>query len=70
MKHFSSLLIICLLMASSAFAQYQLPDPGFEDWSGETFDNAIQPRYWNYCNVVQFGFNFNFSDKFSFIFLN
>lgn len=50
-------------MASSAFAQYQLPDPGFEDWSGETFNNAIQPRYWNYCNVVQFSFSFNFSDR-------
>ncbi|MBR3648136.1 MAG: hypothetical protein IKN59_07100 [Paludibacteraceae bacterium] len=47
---------------STATAQ-QLPDPGFEDWSGALFDGAIQPAHWNYCNVTQMGFNFNFSDR-------
>lgn len=44
-----------------AMAQYQLPDPGFEDWSGATFDNVAQPKYWHYSNVTQMGFKFNFA---------
>ena len=46
-----------------AQSQYQLPNSDFEDWSGATFDGQIQPKDWNYCNVTQFGFNFNFSDR-------
>ncbi len=41
----------------------QLPDPGFEDWSGTEFDNAIQLKYWNASNVEQVGFKFNFVSR-------
>ena len=40
---------------------YQLPDPHFEDWSGATFKDAIQPKYWHGSNVEQAGFKFNFT---------
>ena len=68
MTHTISLLIAAIGLlwgsVSSATAQsYQLPDNGFEDWNGAQFDGQIQPTYWNYCNVTQFGFNFNFSDR-------
>ena len=49
------------LLPMVAMAQYQLPDPGFEDWSGATFDNVAQPKYWHYSNVTQMGFKFNFA---------
>lgn len=41
----------------------QLPDPGFEDWSGTEFNNAIQLKYWNASNVEQVGFKFNFVSR-------
>lgn len=44
-------------------AQLQLPDPSFEDWSGEKFDGVEQPKYWHYSNVTQMGFKFNFAQK-------
>lgn len=52
--------IFIVLGATVSFAQ-QLPNPGFEDWSGETFDGNIQPASWNASNVSQVGFNFNFA---------
>lgn len=57
------MMIFACAVTLAAVAQYQLPDPGFEDWSGATFANAIQPKYWNYSNVNQFGFDFNFSQR-------
>ena len=48
-----------LFTAPIANAQ-QLPDPGFEDWTGEKFDGNIQPKYWHGSNVEQVGFKFNF----------
>lgn len=58
------LCILCTLVLGTnlSYAQ-QLPDPGFEDWNGATFDGAIQPTYWHYSNVSQMGFDFNFSDR-------
>lgn len=53
-------LFATLAVSTTLWAQ-QLPDPGFEDWSGEVFKKAEQPRYWNYSNVIQFGFKFNFA---------
>lgn len=48
----------------SAQTQYQLPDPGFEDWTGTQFNGNIQPKYWNYSNVSQLGIaNFNFAQR-------
>ncbi len=41
----------------------QLPNSNFNDWSGEKFDGKEQPASWNYSNVTQFGFKFNFAHK-------
>ena len=41
----------------------QVPNPGFEDWSGETFDGEIQPKSWNASNVEQLSFKFNFAHR-------
>ena len=54
--------IFIVLGISSAFAQ-QLPNPGFEDWSGPKFDNNIQPKDWYASNVEQVGFKFNFANQ-------
>ena len=48
-------------------AEYQLPDPHFEDWSGTAFDGNAQPKYWHASNVEQsalgMSFKFNFAHK-------
>lgn len=49
------------MLPMAAMAQYQLPDPGFEDWNGAPFDGVAQPTYWHYSNVTQMGFKFNFA---------
>lgn len=41
----------------------QVPDPGFEDWSGAAFDGNAQLKYWHASNVTQVGFKFNFAHK-------
>ena len=41
----------------------QLPNPSFEDWSGEKFDGKIQPASWHASNVEQVGFKFNFAHQ-------
>ena len=63
-KFFSSVLLVFLMsvMTSMTFAQ-QLPDPGFEDWSGTQFDGVAQPKYWNFSNVEQMSFKFNFAHE-------
>ena len=33
------------VMPLTMFGQYQLPDPGFEDWSGTAFDGQVQNKY-------------------------
>lgn len=40
-----------LLTSVAVMAQYQLPDPGFEDWSGTPFDGKIQTAHWHFSNV-------------------
>ena len=54
--------IFIVLGVISAYAQ-QLPNPGFEDWSGEKFDGNIQPKDWYASNVEQVGFKFNFANQ-------
>ena len=54
--------IFIVLGVISAYAQ-QLPNPGFEDWSGEKFDGNIQPKDWYASNVEQVGFKFNFANR-------
>ena len=41
----------------------QVPNAGFEDWSGAAFDGNEQPASWNASNVTQVGFKFNFAHK-------
>ena len=54
--------LVLLFGVSSLFAQ-QVPNPSFEDWSGEKYDGQIQPASWYASNVTQVGFNFNFAHQ-------
>lgn len=51
------------LLLSFALSAQQVPNAGFEDWSGAAFDGNIQPANWNASNVTQFGFQFNFAHR-------
>ena len=59
---FVTLIVLTVLGTISTFAQ-QVPNPGFEDWSGEKYDGQIQPTSWFASNVTQVGFNFNFAHR-------
>ena len=71
MSKFLQRILVCLtviLLPWSLMADdYQLPDPGFEDWSGSTFEGEPQLKYWHASNVSQsalgMSFNFNFSHR-------
>lgn len=54
--------VCAAISIAPAYAQ-QLPNAGFEDWSGTAFDGNVQPANWNASNVTQFGFKFNFAHK-------
>ncbi|MBO4665867.1 MAG: hypothetical protein J5612_03230, partial [Paludibacteraceae bacterium] len=56
-------MILALVAGTVISSAQQLPNPGFEDWSGAEFDGNIQPKTWNYSNVTQFGFKFNFAHR-------
>ena len=56
------LLSILFCIASNATAQ-QVPNPSFEDWSGEKFDGQIQPKDWYGSNISQAGINFNLTNQ-------
>ena len=60
-------LLATAVMPLTMFGQYQLPDPGFEDWSGTAFDGQVQNKYWHASNVEQsalgMSFKFNFAHK-------
>ena len=62
LKQFFLSSLILLFGVSSLFAQ-QVPNAGFEDWSGEKYDGQIQPKDWYASNVTQVGFNFNFAHQ-------
>ncbi len=55
----SSLIILSGIFASAQ----QVPNPGFEDWSGEKFDGKIQPKDWYVSNISQkvLGSSINFN---------
>ena len=63
--YLKQILVSSLILLSSTFAsaqQLQLPNAGFEDWSGAEFDGNIQPASWNASNVSQLGLvNVNFA---------
>ena len=61
-KIYLAVLIAISSIYTSVQAQ-QVPNPGFEDWSGAAFDGNAQPANWNVSNVTQFGFKFNFAHK-------
>ena len=69
MKHFFTrfLTMAVLVMSTLSLNAQQLPDPGFEDWSGAKFDGNIQMKYWNASNVEQgalgMTFRFNFMTR-------
>ena len=54
--------ILILLSCTFAFAQ-QVPNPGFEDWSGAKFDGKEQPASWYASNIEQVGMKFNLTHK-------
>ena len=56
------LTIFIVLGVSFAFAQ-QVPNAGFEDWSGAEFDGNIQPASWNVSNIEQVGIKFNLTHR-------
>lgn len=58
-----AVVLVMSTLSVNAQQQYQLPDPGFEDWSGAQFDSNIQPKYWHGSNVEQVGFKFNFTTR-------
>ena len=62
--YFKQILISSLILLSSTmgFAQ-QVPNAGFEDWSGAQFDGEIQPASWNVSNIEQVGIKFNLTHR-------
>ncbi len=65
MKHFFTrfLTIAVLVMSTLSLNAQQLPDPGFEDWSGAKFDGNIQPKSWHGSNVDQAKMKYNFTTR-------
>ena len=57
------LLLIGLIVNSTTMYAQQLPNPSFEDWSGEKFDGKDQPKSWYVSNISQAGFNFNLANR-------
>ncbi len=55
----SSLIILSGIFASAQ----QVPNPSFEDWSGEKYDGEIQPKDWYASNVTQLSFKFNLAHR-------
>jgi len=51
-----------LLIGAICYGQ-QVPNPGFEDWSGAQFDGKIQPASWNVSNIEQVGIKFNLTHQ-------
>ena len=62
MKQFFTrfLTMAVLVMSTLSLNAQQLPDPGFEDWSGAKFDGNIQPKSWHASNGSQVGQSYNF----------
>lgn len=66
MKQFFTKFMMAAVLVMSTLSVYaqQLPDPGFEDWSGAKFDGYVQLKSWHASNVEQgalgMTFRFNF----------
>ncbi len=57
------LMLIGLIVNSTTAHAQQVPNPSFEDWSGEKFDGNIQPKDWYVSNISQAGLNFNLANQ-------
>ena len=61
--HKTVLLLASLFTLSLSILAQQVPNAGFEDWSGDQFDGKIQPASWYASNVTQVGYKFNFAHQ-------
>ena len=62
-KNYIVLLLLFVVSFSISLYAQQVPNPGFEDWSGAKYDGQIQPKDWYASNVTQVGFSFNFAHQ-------
>lgn len=62
-KNYIVLLLLFVVSFGISLNAQQVPNPGFEDWSGAKYDGQIQPKDWYASNVTQVGFNFNFAHQ-------
>lgn len=62
-KNYIVLLLLFVVSFSISLNAQQVPNPGFEDWSGAKYDGQIQPKDWYASNVTQVGFSFNFAHQ-------
>lgn len=65
MKHFFTHFVLSavLVMGTLTMFAQQLPDPGFENWTGTKFDGEVQLKDWHASNVEQVGLKFNFEHR-------
>ncbi len=61
-SRFVALIVLTVLGTIHTLAQ-QVPNPGFEDWSGAKFDGKIQPKDWYVSNIEQVGIKFNLTHQ-------
>lgn len=62
--YLKQVLVISLILLSRVFAMaQQVPNPSFEDWSGEKYNNEIQPKDWYASHVTQVGLHFNLAHR-------
>ena len=54
---------LLILACNNPIYAQQVPNPSFEDWSGEKFDGEIQPKDWYGSNISQAGINFNLTNR-------
>ena len=55
--------IVLVFTGITSVSAQQVPNPGFEDWSGAKFDDKIQPKDWNVSNIEQVGIKFNLTHQ-------
>ena len=55
--------IVLVFTGITSISAQQLPNAGFEDWSGAQFDGKIQPKDWNVSNIEQVGIKFNLTHQ-------
>ena len=62
--YLKQVLVTSLIILSRVFAiAQQVPNPSFEDWSGEKYNDEIQPKDWYASNVTQLSFKFNLAHR-------